>query len=119
MTFRLDRLDLFTFADLGEKGQMRAVEYHEGLLSRRPTVPLVVKVSHHGSGDQYPELFEQLRPEIALFSVGARNSYGHPTARTLRLFENASSRILRTDVQGSISVSIRQGELVIGSSGQG
>jgi competence protein ComEC len=119
MTFRLDRLDLFTFADLGEKGQMRAVEYHEGLLSRRPTVPLVVKVSHHGSGDQYPELFEQLRPEIALFSVGARNSYGHPTARTLRLFENASSRILRTDLQGSISVSIRQGELVIGSSGQG
>ena len=119
MTFRLDGLDLFTFADLGEKGQMRAVEYHETLLARRTNVPLVVKVSHHGSSDQYPELFEQLRPEVALFSVGVRNSYGHPTARTLKLFENAFSEILRTDLQGSISVSLRQGELVIGSSGRG
>ncbi len=119
MTFRLEGIDLFTFADLGEKGQMRAVEYHEALLSRRPNIPLVVKVSHHGSGDQYPELFEQLRPEVALFSVGERNPYGHPTTRTLRIFEDASSQILRTDLQGSISVAIRHGELVIGSSGRG
>ncbi len=119
MTFRLDGVDLFTFADLGEKGQMRAVEYHQALLFRRPNIPLVVKVSHHGSGDQYPELFEQLRPEVALFSVGERNPYGHPTARTLRIFQDASSEILRTDQQGSISVAIRHGELVVGSSGHG
>ena len=119
MTFRLAGLDLYTFADLGERGQMRAVEYHESLLARRKNIPLVVKVSHHGSGDQYAELFENLRPEIALFSVGARNPYGHPTARTLKIFENMSSKILRTDLQGSISVAIRQGELVIGSTARG
>jgi competence protein ComEC len=119
MTFKLNGLDLFTFADLGEKGQMRAVENHESLFTRRANIPLVVKVSHHGSADQYPELYEQLQPEVALFSVGARNPYGHPTPRTLRIFQNAASRILRTDLQGSISVSVRHGELVIGSSGRG
>ena len=118
MTFRLEGLDLFTFADLGERGQMRAVEYHAHLLNRRQNVPLVVKVSHHGSSDQYPELFEYLKPEIALFSVGLKNSYGHPTERTLKLFENLSSRILRTDHQGSISISVSGGELVIGSTGR-
>jgi competence protein ComEC len=119
MTFRLNGFDLFTFADLGERGQMRVVEYHSELLQRRPGIPLVVKVSHHGSADQYPELVESLRAELAIFSVGRDNSYGHPTSRTLRLFENAGARILRTDQQGSISVGMDEQSLVIGVTGRG
>jgi competence protein ComEC len=119
MVFQLNGFDLFSFADLGERGQMRIVEYHPDLLQRRPGIPLIVKVSHHGSSDQYPELAESLRAEVALFSVGQNNSYGHPTSRTLRLFESAGARILRTDLHGSISVGVDGQNLVIGVTGRG
>jgi competence protein ComEC len=70
-----------------------------------------VKVSHHGSADQYAELFEDLRPEVALFSVGESNSYGHPTKRTLDIFQSAGSAIYRTDHQGSIALNVLDGAL--------
>ncbi len=102
---------LLTFADAGERAQMRTVRLRNALLNRTLNKPLIVKVSHHGSADQYPELFEDLRPELALFSVGASNGYGHPTSRTIDLFTRAGSKILRTDQQGSIVISLNEGRL--------
>jgi competence protein ComEC len=67
-------------------------------------VPLVVKVAHHGSRDQYPELYEHLRPQVALFSSGAGNEYGHPTDRSLALVRSVGASIFRTDAQGSIAI---------------
>jgi competence protein ComEC len=61
-------------------------------------------VAHHGSADQYPELIESLKPNISLVSVGAKNSYGHPTARTLSLLQRLGSTILRTDQLGSVAL---------------
>ena len=44
----------------------------------------ILKVSHHGSADAgLPALLEDLRPRIAVISVGAGNTYGHPTPETL------------------------------------
>ena len=102
---------LLAFADAGERAQMRTVRLRNSLLNRTPGTPLIVKVSHHGSADQYAELFEDLRPEVALFSVGESNSYGHPTKRALEIFEKAGSAIFRTDQQGSVSLTFVDGSL--------
>ncbi|MEY4980820.1 MAG: hypothetical protein RL174_158 [Actinomycetota bacterium] len=93
---------LLALADLGERGQMRLVPQLGtwGVSS----APLILKVSHHGSADQYPELIEALRPEFAIISVGKRNSYGHPTGRTISLLQRVNSKILRTDQLGSIAI---------------
>ena len=78
---------------------------------------LVLKVSHHGSADQYAELVEYLRPKVALISVGRSNGYGHPTKRTLDLLARTSSIICRTDQLGSIGLSHNKDGFSFASSG--
>jgi competence protein ComEC len=95
---------LYTMADLPEKGQMRLAENHLGWLAPRPNVPVILKVSHHGSADQYPELIEYQHPAVALISVGAGNPYGHPTQRTLNWLAADGASVFRTDLLGGLSV---------------
>ena len=114
------QLNLLTMADLGERGQMRVASSSDSWLGQGlTTVPMVLKVSHHGSADQYPELIEALGPDVALVSVGADNSYGHPTLRTIGLLEKLGARIFRTDLSGDLSVSISDGVLGVSVSGHG
>ena len=64
----------------------------------------VVKVPHHGSVHQESELLTELGARVALVSAGAGNRYGHPAPETLGLLDQAGSRVLRTDADGSIAV---------------
>jgi competence protein ComEC len=67
----------------------------------------VVKVSHHGSADQDPGLYDQIAPRIGLIGVGADNTYGHPTATTLAMLQG--SAVGRTDQDGIVAV-VGEGE---------
>lgn len=60
----------------------------------------VVKVSHHGSRDQDPELYRRIRASIALIGVGADNDYGHPTAPTLEMLAGFGATVVRSDTNG-------------------
>ncbi|MGF2947822.1 ComEC/Rec2 family competence protein [Microbacterium alcoholitolerans] len=73
----------------------------------------VVKVSHHGSHDQEPSLYAQVRAPVALIGVGEDNDYGHPTAETLRLLETNGARVLRTDRHGLILLGERNDRIAI------
>ena len=66
----------------------------------------ILKVSHHGSADAgLAELLEDLRPRIAVISVGADNTYGHPTAETLAaLHASPGLAVYRTDEDGAVTV---------------
>jgi len=97
---------LFTMADLGEKGQMRLVQLHPSWIVPDHNKAVILKVSHHGSADQYPELLEAMRPDLSIISVGAGNPYGHPTSRTLGILNRIGSTILRTDKDGALSVAM-------------
>lgn len=63
----------------------------------------VLKVGHHGSDTSttYPFLRE-IMPGYAVISVGAGNSYGHPTEDTLSRLRDADVKVYRTDLQGDI-----------------
>lgn len=120
MLWQTQEFNLLTMADLGEKGQMRiSAQSNWWQDSALQTKPLVLKVSHHGSADQYGELIEQLKPDLSLISVGQRNSYGHPTLRTLRLLQATGSKIERTDERGPIAVAFRDGGLVTANAPRG
>lgn len=84
--------------DLGEDSQeaLRA----EGVL---PAVD-VVKVAHHGSGDQSAEFYADLHARVGVISVGADNGYGHPTASLLDLLAASGTDVLRTDRQGMVVI---------------
>ncbi|MEI6867205.1 MAG: ComEC/Rec2 family competence protein [Actinomycetes bacterium] len=64
----------------------------------------VLKVSHHGSAYQYLPLLDQLRPKIAVISVGAGNSYGHPALTTLSALKARLIATYRTDTDGAIAI---------------
>ena len=60
----------------------------------------VVKMSHHGSKDQSPELYARLRASIGLIGVGADNDYGHPTDFAMQLLASSGTTTIRSDRRG-------------------
>lgn len=120
MLWKAAQFNILTMADVGEKGQMRLARDEQWWSdSQIHRVPLILKVSHHGSADQFHELIEELKPDLSLVSAGQNNSYGHPTQRTLSMLASTGSAIYRTDELGSISVASRDGALVLSNSPRG
>jgi competence protein ComEC len=65
----------------------------------------VLKVAHHGSEDAgLGELLDRSVPKLAVISVGAGNTYGHPTERTIDELVSHEVPTLRTDRQGEIDI---------------
>ncbi|MDQ8701004.1 ComEC/Rec2 family competence protein [Streptomyces sp. LHD-70] len=78
----------------------------QALLRTLPRLPPVdvLKVAHHGSAYQDPELMRRLDPRLALISAGRDNGYGHPAPGTLAALRSRGALVLRTDVHGSVAV---------------
>ncbi len=69
-----------------------------------------LKVGHHGSRDAVSdEQMRILQPQLALISVGADNSYGHPTSQTLDVLQRGGAQVLRTDLMGDITIAFADG----------
>lgn len=64
----------------------------------------VLKVPHHGSRFSAPEFLAQVRPRIALVSVGEGNRYGHPNNAVLDGLVRHGALVLRTDRDGDTAV---------------
>jgi competence protein ComEC len=78
----------------------------------------VLKVAHHGSDDAgLASLLDRIRPRLAVISVGAGNSYGHPTAATLATLSGHGVRTLRTDLDGTVTIDVQPGSIAVDSDG--
>ncbi|MGQ4374896.1 ComEC/Rec2 family competence protein [Streptomyces sp. SAS_267] len=64
----------------------------------------VLKVAHHGSAYQDPELLRRVAPRLALVSVGGDNPYGHPAPSTVAALRARGAVVLRTDEDGDLAV---------------
>ena len=70
----------------------------------------VLVAGHHGSKHSTSnDLLDALTPEITCISVGS-NSYGHPADETMRRLAEHGCTIYRTDMQGSIHLSLNRGD---------
>ncbi len=66
----------------------------------------VLKVGHHGSITSSTARFlDAVHPRVALVSVGADNSYGHPSAQVMHDLQRRQVELLRTDQDGTVVVS--------------
>ena len=75
----------------------------------------VLKVAHHGSkSSTSEELLAQVRPKLALISVGADNWYGHPSRDVLERLKEAGTFALRTDQRGCITLRLADGTYSVG-----
>jgi competence protein ComEC len=119
MYWESENVALFTLADSGERAQLRMGSDYRALFeSGFGSRMVVVKVAHHGSADQAPELYEALGSDIALISVGQDNSYGHPTKRTLDTLALSGTKVLRTDEMGAIGITETDSGLEVSIAGR-
>lgn len=89
---------LFT-GDIGHKEELAL--WARGVLTKID----VLKVPHHGSKySSSSEFVKALRPELAVFEVGATNSYGHPTRDALIQYDMVGAKIKRTDIDGEVEI---------------
>jgi len=64
----------------------------------------ILKVGHHGSTSSTSLGFlNRVNPEVAVISVGAGNTYGHPAPETISKLQGV--KVYRTDLNGNIVVS--------------
>ena len=65
----------------------------------------VLKVGHHGSNTSSSQSFlDQVKPQIAVISVGKGNKYGHPKQVILDRLNKMEIKIYRTDEMGEITI---------------
>jgi len=99
LVMRLDwrGFSILLTGDLGGPGEERLLEQHA------PVRALALKVGHHGSRYSSTSAFlDATDPAVAVISVGARNSFGHPTSEVLGRLEAAGARVYRTDRDGAV-----------------
>ncbi|HHV79488.1 MAG TPA: DUF4131 domain-containing protein [Firmicutes bacterium] len=76
----------------------------------------VLKVSHHGAKDPgLSSLLKRMSPQVCVVSVG-RNSFGHPDPSVMSLLGSTTRYVLRTDLDGAITIRIgRNGSVQLSS----
>jgi beta-lactamase superfamily II metal-dependent hydrolase len=63
----------------------------------------IIKVGHHGSENSSTAAFlAVIKPQAAVIEVGDGNSYNHPTGEALERLGEYTSKIYRTDLEGTI-----------------
>jgi len=69
----------------------------------------VLLVPHHGSRtSSSDEFIAAVAPRWAVVPAGYRNRFGHPAREVLARYEGAGVRLLRTDLDGAVSVTLGQ-----------
>jgi competence protein ComEC len=77
----------------------------EMLLSGSLPPLTLILAPHHGSRTSaFPPFLRALRPQLAVFSAGRNNPFGHPHAAVLETYTDLGAEILRTDQLGTIVV---------------
>lgn len=65
----------------------------------------VLMVGHHGSKySTSKEFLKEVSPKLAIISVGKNNRYKHPSKEVIKLLNSENIKILRTDIDGNITI---------------
>ncbi len=87
--------------DVEEEGALRLADMGEAVHST------IMKVPHHGSSGAAQRAFlDAVQPELAIISVAEENSFGHPSEEMLYELERVGAKIMRTDLDGAITLKI-------------
>lgn len=99
-------------------GDLEADAAHRLLAESAGQVPAdVLKIAHHGSAGSGTDLIIAASPSLALISVGAGNSYGHPHESILSFLNRRSISAARTDLSGHLALTTSDRGIEVTASG--
>lgn len=65
----------------------------------------ILQLGHHGSNTSTNSTFlKEVNPEVAIYSAGDDNQYGHPHSEVVNLIQNSGIKLYGTDVHGTVIV---------------
>ena len=100
-----DEVSVLLAADIERTGALRMAKLGPEVASR------ILKVPHHGSaGPAVREFMDAVSPSLAVISVGEENTFGHPADEMLRELERVGAKIMRTDREGAVTITVRPPE---------
>ncbi len=74
----------------------------------------IIKIPHHGGRTSSSlEFIKAVAPETAVVSAGRHNPFYHPHKKTLERYKNAGTRIFRTDEDGAVTITLKDGRYTI------
>ncbi len=74
----------------------------------------ILKIAHHGSKNSTTGSFiDAISPQYGIISCEKDNSYNHPSFATLATLFNKGVKTVRTDLEGTITIGIKDNEMVI------
>ncbi len=89
---------IFT-GDAAQKNEMEMVNSGTDLRAE------ILHLGHHGSNTSTsPGFLKAVQPEIAIYSAGKDNSYGHPHAEVVKLVQDSGIPLYGTDIDGTIII---------------
>lgn len=95
---------LLLTSDIEADGEAALVARTDGALRSAFLV-----VPHHGSRSSSTAAFvEAVGAQTAIFPVGYRSRFRHPHPLVVERYARAGARLLRTDMQGALTVALRQ-----------
>lgn len=97
--FETENCAILITGDRGKSGETHLVREEQ-----IPDVDILI-AGHHGSKYATNDvLLEAAKPETVIISCSAGNSYGHPAPELLERLERHGCTVLRTDLQGTITI---------------
>jgi competence protein ComEC len=86
----------------------------EGALMGTAVKADVLLVPHHGSRTSSSEDFiAAVAPRWAVVPAGYRNRFGHPAHDVVERYRRAGVSVLRTDLDGAVSIALRRGSVEV------
>ena len=96
--FQREKCDTLITGDLSADAERQLLKDYD-----LPDLEVLI-AGHHGSKySTCEELLTATAPDVVIISVGAHNSYGHPTDEVLERLKTAGCAVYRTDLHGKIT----------------
>ena len=109
----------FAFAGTALLTEGDAERKSERQLATKQRQADVLEIAHNGSTTSTtPELLKAVHPRVAVISVGAHNTFGHPRLETLQRSADAGVAVYRSDLNGAVSLYLN-GTSISSTAGEG
>ena len=93
--------------DLEKDGEDQVLDTLDKFKNLFPKSYTILKAAHHGSKNSTSNNFlNRVNPQMTIISCGKNNRYGHPHEELLKRLENINTKVLRTDINGAIILSL-------------